>query len=130
MSEVEELCTAVTIVDRGQVIFTGGVDALRAAGERPMWELRTSDDPAAAAIAAGYPDVTVAAAGADAMSMMGSVAALDRLVIDLGRAGIAVRHLQQRPRTLESTFLQLTGASGAGATAAVARVSSTGSPDA
>ena len=38
-----------------------------------------------------------------------TVAAVDELVIALGRAGIAVRHLQQRPRTLESTFLQLTG---------------------
>ena len=31
-------------------------------------------------------------------------------MIALGRSGIAVRHLHQRPRSLESTFLQLTGA--------------------
>jgi ABC-2 type transport system ATP-binding protein len=131
LAEVEELCTAVTIVDSGQIIFTGGVDELRAAGERPLWELRTSDDPAAAAIAARHPDVTITATGG-AMAITGSVAALDRLVIDLGRAGIAVRHLQQRPRTLESTFLQLTGATrvGAAAVARGARISSTGSPEA
>ncbi|HEY7172342.1 MAG TPA: ABC transporter ATP-binding protein [Vicinamibacterales bacterium] len=109
MVEVEELCGAVTIIDRGRVIFTGGVGELRATGERPVWELRTSDDAAAAAIGARHPDVKVLAAGA-AMELAGTQAALDALVIALGRHGIAVRHLQQRPRTLESTFLQLTGA--------------------
>jgi ABC-2 type transport system ATP-binding protein len=108
MVEVEELCTAVTIVDRGRTVFSGGVDELRAAGDRPLWELRTSDDAAALEIAARHPDVTIAAAGG-AMEVTGSEAAVDRLVIALGRAGIAVRHLQQRPRTLESTFLELTG---------------------
>src|SRR6476661_393604 len=43
------------------------------------------------------------------MAVTGTVTAVDALVIALGRAGIAVRHLQQRPPTLESTFLQLTG---------------------
>jgi ABC-2 type transport system ATP-binding protein len=120
MVEVEELCSAVTIIGRGRVIFAGGVDELRATGERPLWEFRTSDDVSAAAIAARHPDVTLATAGA-VMEITGSQAALDALVIACGREGIAVRHLQQRPRTLESTFLQLTGAAGhAGGTAAAA----------
>jgi ABC-2 type transport system ATP-binding protein len=109
MVEVEELCSAVTIIGGGRVIFAGGVDELRATGERPLWELRTSDDVSAAAIVARHPDVTLAAAGAP-MTITGAQPALDALVIAFGRAGIAVRHLQQRPRTLESTFLQLTGA--------------------
>jgi len=113
MSEVEELCSAVTIVDRGRMIFTGAVDQLRAAGERPVWELRTSDDPSAAAIAAQHPQIGVVS-GAP-MEITGTVAAVDALVIALGRTGIAVRHLQQRPRTLESTFLQLTGGASANA---------------
>jgi ABC-2 type transport system ATP-binding protein len=120
MVEVEQLCSAVTIIDRGQVIFTGGVDELRATGERPIWELRTSDDVSAAVIIARDRDVTLTSGGA-AMEITGTQAALDALVLALGRDGIAVRHLQQRPRTLESTFLQLTGAAGhASGTAAVA----------
>jgi ABC-2 type transport system ATP-binding protein len=130
MVEVEELCSGVTIVDHGRVIFTGAVDELRAAGERPVWELRTSDDLLAAALAARHPEVEVAAGGG-AIAVTGSVAALDGLVIALGRAGIAVRHLQQQPRTLESTFLQLTGgnADRARPPAAAPRISPTGSPD-
>jgi ABC-2 type transport system ATP-binding protein len=120
MVEVEELCQAVTIIGRGRVVFAGGVAELRATGERPVWELRTSDDVSAAAIVARHRDVTLARGGAT-MEIMGSQAALDALVIACGREGIAVRHLQQRPRTLESTFLQLTGGAGpAGRTAAAA----------
>jgi len=34
---------------------------------------------------------------------------LDAYVIGLGRAGVAVRHLERRTRSLESLFLELTG---------------------
>ena len=40
--------------------------------------------------------------------MTASVGALDTYVIALGRAGIAVRMLEQRARSLESLFLELT----------------------
>jgi ABC-2 type transport system ATP-binding protein len=112
MVEVEELCTAVTILDRGRVLFTGDVDQLRAAGERPVWELRTSDDAAAATIAARHPDMKLAVRGGT-IEVTGSPAAVDAFVIALGRAGIAVRQLQEGSRTLESTFLRLTGEAGA-----------------
>jgi hypothetical protein len=48
------------------------------------------------------------------------IAALDAYVIALGRAGIAVRVLERRVRSLESLFLELTGQNGAGETRGVA----------
>jgi ABC-2 type transport system ATP-binding protein len=124
MTEVEELCTAVTIVDQGRVIFTGSVDSLRTAGGTVICDLRTSDDDAALAIARRHPGVTIAAGVAERpMEVRGLPAALDELVIALGRAGIAVRHLQQRSHSLETTFLQLTGgATDTGSIDAAARV--------
>jgi ABC-2 type transport system ATP-binding protein len=111
MAEVEELCTAVTIIDRGRVIFSGPVDGLRSAAGTLVCEVRTSDDAAAMVLARAHPGVTIVEGGAERpMEVRGSPAALDELAIALGRSGIAVRHLHQRPRSLESTFLQLTGA--------------------
>ena len=40
---------------------------------------------------------------------MADAQALDAYVIGLGRAGVAVRRLERRERSLESLFLQLTG---------------------
>jgi ABC-2 type transport system ATP-binding protein len=111
MAEVEELCAELTVIDRGRVVFSGMADELRRLAPPPMHTLQTSDDRAAVEIARQRPGVMVTAASAadDGLEVSASVEALDGYVIALGREGIAVRGLEQRARSLESLFLELTG---------------------
>jgi len=45
------------------------------------------------------------------LDVSADLAALDAYVVALGRAGIAVRELQRRTRSLESLFVELTARS-------------------
>ena len=49
--EVEELCTDLTVLNRGQVVFSGAVEALRAVAPASTHRLHTSDDREAYAMA-------------------------------------------------------------------------------
>jgi ABC-2 type transport system ATP-binding protein len=108
MAEVEELCETLTVLDRGRVIFAGTVDELRRHAPAPVHVLHTSDDGAALGLADGLLGVRVAGSTDGGLEVTASVGALDTYVIALGRAGIAVRMLEQRARSLESLFLELT----------------------
>lgn len=110
MAEVQDLCSALTIIDRGRVVYSGTVDALRKLAPDAVHALRTSDDRAAMDLAARQPGVRVTSSGVDGdgVTVSADTAALDAYVIALGRAGVAVRTLESRARSLESLFLQLT----------------------
>jgi len=113
LAEVEDLCTTLTILDRGRVVFSGTMDALRKLAPGMGGLLRTSDDRSALALAAKWPDMTVApAADGSGLEVSAVMATLDAYVIALGRAGVAIRTLEPRGRTLEWLFLQLTGQGG------------------
>ena len=110
MAEVEELCAILTIVHRGRVVFSGTVEDLRKLAPGAMHTLGTSDDRAALELAAQQPGVKVAPRhDGGSLEVMADAQALDAYVIGLGRAGVAVRRLERRERSLESLFLQLTG---------------------
>jgi ABC-2 type transport system permease protein len=111
MAEVEVLCSRLTIVHQGEVVFAGTVDDLRKQAPAAVHRLHTSDDPGALAVGAQSHEVqvTVAADGAS-LEVAATEAALDAYVIALGRAGIAVRRLESRDRSLEAMFLRLTTA--------------------
>jgi ABC-2 type transport system ATP-binding protein len=108
MAEVEELCETLTVLDRGRVIFAGTVEELRRHAPAPVHVLHTSDDGAALGLADALLGVRVAGSHDGGLELTASVGALDTYVIALGRAGIAVRMLEQRARSLESLFLELT----------------------
>jgi ABC-2 type transport system ATP-binding protein len=108
MAEVEELCETLTVLDRGRVIFSGTVDELRRRAPAPVHVLHTSDDGAALHVAEALLGVRVAGSTDGGLEVTASVGALDTYVIALGRAGVAVRMLEQRARSLESLFLELT----------------------
>ncbi len=108
MAEVEELCSRLTIIDHGRVVFCGSVDELRRRSPAVSHELRTSDDAMARALASRLPGVRVASAAVGGLEVSADLAALDAYVVALGRAGIAIRMLERRPRSLESLFLGLT----------------------
>jgi ABC-2 type transport system ATP-binding protein len=110
LSEVDELCATVTVLNAGRVIFSGAVDDVRRRAPASQHVLRTTDDEAARLVASAHIGVTVTAAIDGGLEVSAEVAALDGYVIALGCAGIAVRALEHRVRPLESLFLELTGA--------------------
>ena len=110
MDDVEEVCGSISVLDRGRVIFSGAVDELRAIAPDTVHILRTSDDAGARRIAATIPGVRVSPDDGDALLVSADTDALDAYIIAMGRSGVAVRHLERRARSLESLFLELTGA--------------------
>ena len=108
MSEVEELCDRVAIVSRGRVIHEGSLDEL-IASTSGRYELRTTDDDRATAIAARAegigerrrPRRTASRSRAEERA----VAALS---LALAQAGIGLLALVPRTATLEELFFRLT----------------------
>jgi ABC-2 type transport system ATP-binding protein len=114
LSDVERLCSSVTLLRAGRVVFSGGVERFRALAGPPVVEMQTSDDGRALQVGEALADLRIAR-GADAdrgFEVAASPETLDRFVVALGRAGIAVRRLQPRERSLETVFLRLTAAEG------------------
>lgn len=114
MAEVESLCDAVTIINHGRVVFSGAVAELKKRAPAAVHLLRTSDDDAALTVASGRRGVKVSSAGEGGLDITADVDALDAYVIALGQAGVAVRALESRVRSLESLFLELTARAAAG----------------
>ena len=112
MAEVEELCAMLTIINHGRVVFSGTVDELRQLAPAAVHVLRTSDDNAALDLACRQRGERVAVTADCVVGVSADIEALDGYVIALGRAGIAVRALERRARSLESLFLDLTGHTG------------------
>jgi len=109
MDEVEEICDHVTIMKAGAVAYHGTIAALRERAPAPAHLLRTSDDGAALARAAGHPHLAVAASpGGPGLAVQGTQAALDRYVRDLVAAGLAIQALSLSAAPLESLFFLLT----------------------
>src|SRR5262245_30024013 len=109
MAEVEELCAAVTIINRGRVVFSGAVGELRRRAPAAMHTLHTSDDAGAYRLASRWPRVKIVQHhGEGGLVISAEADALDAYVIALGRSGVAVRALERRARSLESLFLELT----------------------
>jgi len=109
MSEVEELCTMLTVINGGRVVFSGTVGELRMLAPAAVHTLRTSDDCTALRVAAERYAMKVTPIAGGGFEVSAAIEDLDAYVIGLGRAGVAVRHLERRTRSLESLFLELTG---------------------
>jgi ABC-2 type transport system ATP-binding protein len=111
MEEVEELCSTLTVIDRGRVIFSGSVDELRMRAPAAVHLLHTSNDALAVALSYGHPDVRVKPIDG-VIELTGDIDARDAYILALGWEGVAVRSLERRVRSLESLFLELTGHAG------------------
>ncbi|MET7456857.1 ABC transporter ATP-binding protein [Streptomyces sp. NPDC005574] len=113
MDDLEALCSEVTIVATGRVVFSGPLGKLAAESRALDYRLRTSDPEAARGLADDTAGVRVLAdAGppgdAGVLLVRTLVPALDDLVVRLVRAGIAVRELAPVVSPLEAAFLALT----------------------
>ena len=113
MDDLEALCSEVTIVSTGRVVFSGPLGKLADASRELDYRLVTSDQQAACQVAAATPGIRViddagTRPGREAFAVRALLPALDELVPRLVQAGIAVRELTAVVSPLESAFLALT----------------------
>ena len=106
LDEVEQLCDEVTVLRTGRVVYSGSINTLRDRASQRMYRLRTTDDEAAVALADGA-NVDIDGHNGQ-LSMSADEEQVDRFVLRLGRAGVAVRELQREQLSFESLFFQLT----------------------
>ena len=113
MDDVEALCSEVTILATGRVVFSGPLSKLAAENRELDYRLLTSDPQAARRLAvdtAGIRvvDDTAVRHQAEVLVVRALVPALDQLVVRLVQADIAVRELAPVVSPLEAAFLALT----------------------
>ena len=115
MDDLEALCSEVTILRTGRVVFSGPVDKLSAENGELDYRLVTSDTDAARELAVATPGLQLVDGSAAGQRATGNVlvvraaeAALDELVIRVVHAGIAVRELAPVISPLEAAFLAIT----------------------
>ncbi|MBP2706733.1 ABC transporter ATP-binding protein [Microbispora sp. RL4-1S] len=115
MDDLAALCSDVTILATGRVVFSGPLSKLAAESGELDYRLLTSDPAAAHRLAAETPGLRVVP-GRDpgqrtdaAVVVRGPVEALDDLVVRLVGAGVALRELGPVVTPLEAAFLALTG---------------------
>ncbi|HZP50099.1 ATP-binding cassette domain-containing protein, partial [Actinocrinis sp.] len=115
MDDLEALCSEVTILATGRVVFSGPLSKLSAENSELDYRLRTSDPQAARTVALETSGIRIVE-GSDAVNRHDSevlvvraqVPALDELVARLVRADVAVRELAPVVSPLEAAFLALT----------------------
>jgi ABC-2 type transport system ATP-binding protein len=117
MDDLAALCSEVTILATGRVVFSGPLSELAADTDELDYRLRTSDPAAARRVAAETPELHVLRDDdvlqrhdAEALLVRAAVPALDDLVARLVGAGVSVRELAPVVAPLEAAFLALTAA--------------------
>ncbi|SCG66479.1 ABC transporter ATP-binding protein [Micromonospora inositola] len=113
MDDLEALCSEVTILATGRVVFSGSLSKLAAEDRELDYRLRTSDPQATRRLAADTAGIHVdddagARHDTEVLVVRALVPALDELVVRLVHAGIAVRELAPVMSPLEAAFLALT----------------------
>ncbi|MFJ2393116.1 ABC transporter ATP-binding protein [Streptomyces sp. NPDC087843] len=113
MDDLEALCSEVTILATGRVVFSGPLGKLAAENRELDYRVLTSDPQAARRLAADTAGIQVvgqagAQRAAEVLVVRGLVPAMDELVVRLVHAGIALRELAPVVSPLEAAFLALT----------------------
>jgi ABC-2 type transport system ATP-binding protein len=115
MDDLEALCSEVTILATGRVVFSGPVKKLTDDVRELDYRLRSTDADTARALAADTPGVrvvdahdTAAPTDSEVVVVRAAAAALDELVARIVRADVAVRELTPVVPPLEAAFLALT----------------------
>jgi ABC-2 type transport system ATP-binding protein len=115
MDDLAALCSRVTLLATGRVIFSGPLTELVAESDELDYRLRTSDATVARRVAAATPQLLVLSGDATAqpgspeeLRVRAAVPAIDELVARLVRAGVGVRELAPVVPPLEAAFLALT----------------------
>jgi len=118
MDDLAALCSDVTILATGRVVFSGPLSKLAAETAELDYRLRTSDPDTARRIADATDEIRLLPADElrqrrdpDALLVRASGPAMDELVARLVGWGVAVRELAPVVAPLEAAFLALTGSS-------------------
>jgi ABC-2 type transport system ATP-binding protein len=119
MDDLAVLCSEVTLLATGRVVFSGPLAKLAAESGDLDYRIVTSDVSRAREIAGTVDGVvstgsasgvsTGSTSGAEALVVRAAVPAMDALVARLVQAGVAVRELAPVTPPLEAAFLALTG---------------------
>jgi ABC-2 type transport system ATP-binding protein len=117
IGEIEDVCDSFTVLRRGRVVWSGSAVQLRDQAPGSAYRLRTSDDARAVELTARHPGIEVLPAAGEELRLAVEAGALDPFVLELGRAGVAVRRLELLLSPLESMFFALTGEADAGSVA-------------
>jgi ABC-2 type transport system ATP-binding protein len=107
MAEVEELCDRVVIISSGRVRYEGSLEDLIAT-TAGSYELRTTDDDRAVAIAAAQRGIGELARDGHGLTFAADEPATTALSIALGEAGVGIAALVPRTATLEELFFRMT----------------------
>jgi ABC-2 type transport system ATP-binding protein len=107
MAEVEELCDRVVIISSGRVRHEGSLEDLIAT-TAGSYELRTTDDERAVAIAAAQRGIGQLARDGRGLTFAADEPAATALSIALGEAGVGIAALVPRTATLEELFFRMT----------------------
>jgi len=117
MDDLAALCSEVTMLAGGSVVFSGPLAELAADTNELDYRLRTSDPTRARRIAAETPGIDVLPNNdllqrhdVEALLVRASLPALDDLVARVVGAGVSVRELAPVVAPLEAAFLALTAA--------------------
>jgi len=117
MDDLAAVCSEVTLLATGRVVFSGPVSELAADADELDYRLRTSDPAAARRVAADTPELRVLSdhdvLDAEALLVRAAVPVLEHLVARLVGAGVGVRELAPVVAPLEAAFLALTAAANA-----------------
>ncbi|MEV6483547.1 ABC transporter ATP-binding protein [Streptomyces sp. NPDC051576] len=113
MDDLEALCSEVTILATGRVVFSGPLSKLAAENRELDYRLRTSDPETARRVAADTPGIRIVddsgiRQDADVLVVRALTPALDELVAKVVRSDVAVRELAPVVSPLEAAFLALT----------------------
>jgi ABC-2 type transport system ATP-binding protein len=110
MTDVEELCNRVAIINRGRILYEGSVaDLKRSLGT--WYRLRASDVAEAGRLAEEIGIGEVAVEG-DELRFSAEESVVERFMIALGQNGVGVRALVPQQATLEQVFFELTESDG------------------
>jgi ABC-2 type transport system ATP-binding protein len=107
MDDLAALCSDVTLLAAGRVVFSGSIGELGARAHELDYRVRTSDPVAAHRVAADTPGLCLLS-DADALVVRATPPVLDDLVARLVGAGVGVRELAPVVAPLEAAFLALT----------------------
>lgn len=107
LSEVEQIATSVGIIRDGRLVFQGSLDSLKAKSD-PAIAVKTMDNLAAEQVLAGQGLKPTERGGYLTLPDMEDrqVAEVNRTLV---RAGIGVIRIEERKKSLERIFLELTG---------------------
>ena len=115
IGSTEDVCDSYTVLRRGRVVWSGTGAQLREQAPGSAYRLQTSEDARALELAAQHRGVELLRGAPGELRIAVAGGALDPFVLELGRAGVAVRRLELLLSPLESMFFALTGEADAGA---------------